>query len=89
MCAVEGPVDEAVLRRLTQASQCEIGQVYGKQGKHYLDQKIIGYNRAAYYTPWIVIRDMDKDSDCPATLRTALLPSPSALGPLFPTQDHY
>ncbi len=68
-------MDEAVLRRLAQVVGGELGSVYGKKGKADLDHKITGYNQAAHYTPWVILRDMNQDDDCPVLLRNRLLPT--------------
>lgn len=75
-CAVEGPVDEAVLRRLAWTMGAELGPVHGRRGKNHLDQRIEGYNSAARYYPWLVLRDLDHDEHCAVSLRNRLLPSP-------------
>ncbi len=75
-CAVEGLVDEVVVHRIASTVGGRVELVYGKLGKPYLDRKIAGYNQAARYSPWLVIRDMDHDEDCPVVLRDILLPDP-------------
>ena len=45
--AVEGAVDEAVVRRLVAHVGAVSGDVYGKNGKPHLRQRINGYNNAA------------------------------------------
>jgi hypothetical protein len=49
--AVEGVVDEAVVKRLIVEAGGEIDPIYGKRGKSHLRQKINGYNNAARQTP--------------------------------------
>lgn len=67
--AVEGDVDEAVVRRLITHAGGQPGSVYGRSGKPALRQKIGGYNHAARHTPWVVLVDLDNDADCaPPTL---------------------
>jgi hypothetical protein len=75
--AVEGIVDEAVVRALILVSGASPGPVYGKQGKPFLQQRIGGYNAAARHTPWIVIVDLDGDHDCAPPLRASWLPEPA------------
>ncbi len=75
-CAVEGPLDESVLRRLARDLGVNLGLVHGRRGKHYLDTKIAGYNQAAHFSPWLVLRDMDHDASCPVSLRDHLLSAP-------------
>jgi hypothetical protein len=62
--AVEGIVDEAVVRRLIEHVGARVGGVYGKNGKAHLREKINGYNNAARHAPWIVLVDLDHDADC-------------------------
>lgn len=75
--AVEGIVDEVVVRRLIVLAGANPGPVYGRQGKLFLKQKIGGYNSAARYTPWIVLVDLDEDYDCAPPLRASWLPQPA------------
>ena len=74
--AVEGVVDEAVLRRIVEQLGAELGVVYGKSGKAGLDASLAGYNRAARLSPWVVLRDLDRDECAPAG-RSRLLPDPA------------
>lgn len=67
-------MDEAVLRRLVHDAGGEVGPIHGKNGKNKLDQGIEGYNKAAQYNPWSVLRDLDHDALCPVCLRKELLP---------------
>lgn len=76
--AVEGPVDEAVVRRLIAYAGASAGSVYGKQGKRYLRQKIAGYNNAAHRAPWVILVDLDREYDCAPPLRNAWLAQPAA-----------
>jgi len=75
--AVEGIVDEAVVRKLIAHADATLGDVYGKQGKFFLRQKIAGYNNAAQRAPWLVLVDLDSDEDCAPPLRSAWLPQPA------------
>ncbi len=77
--AVEGIVDEAVLRRLVQHVQGTVNAVYGKNGKTHLRQRLDGYNQAARFGPWIVLVDLDHEADCAPLFRTAWLPNPAPL----------
>jgi hypothetical protein len=76
--AVEGLVDEAVVRRLIAHAGGKPGPVYGRQGKSSLRQKIAGYNNAAKWGPWIVLVDLDREYDCAPPLRAGWLGQPSA-----------
>ena len=76
--AVEGIVDEAVVRTLIAHAGATPGPVYGKQGKALLRQKIAGYNNAARWAPWIVLVDLNHDGECAPPLRDAWLAQPAA-----------
>jgi len=76
-CAVEGVVDETVLKRLAIETGIKIGTVYGKNGKSYLEKRIEGFNNAAKHSPWIVLIDLDRDAECAPPLREKWLPSPA------------
>jgi hypothetical protein len=75
--AVEGLMDEAVVRRLIACAGGHPGPVYGKNGKPALRQKINGYNNAARHTPWVVLVDLNSDADCAPPLRHDWLPTPA------------
>ena len=75
--AVEGIVDEAVLRRLIAHAGGQTGTVYGKNGKPALREKIKGYNNAARFTPWVVLVDLDNDADCAPSMRNGWVPVPA------------
>ncbi len=75
--AVEGIVDEAVVRKLIIDAGGLSGTVYGKNGKPFLRQRIDGYNNAAHRAPWIVLVDLDSEADCAPPLREAWLPEPA------------
>jgi hypothetical protein len=75
--AVEGIVDEAVVRRLITHAGANPGDVYGKKGKSFLRQRINGYNSAARHSPWLVLVDLDNEHDCAIPLRDAWLPYPA------------
>jgi hypothetical protein len=75
--AVEGILDEAVLRRLVESVGAEMGYVNPVGGKQQLDRRLSGYNEAVKYSPWCVLRDFDTDAACPAELIVRLLPEPA------------
>ena len=75
--AVEGILDEAVIRKLITHVGATPGDVYGKQGKAFLRQKIGAYNEAARRVPWIVLVDLDYDANCAPALRKTWLPNPA------------
>lgn len=67
--AVEGNLDEIVVRRLVTYAGAQPGDVYGLEGKDRLQQLIKGYNEAANYHPWIAVVDLDNSHDCAPLLR--------------------
>jgi hypothetical protein len=73
--AVEGIVDEAVVRRLLEHVGAKLGRVYGKNGKQSLLKQMRGYNQAARHGPWVVIVDLDDDADCAPPFRAKWLTS--------------
>lgn len=77
--AVEGAVDEAVVRRLIAHVGATPGDVHGRQGKTFLQQRISGYNHAARHAPWIVLVDLDREQTCAPPLRATWLAVQSPL----------
>lgn len=75
--AVEGDVDEAVLRRVIVHIGATPGPIHGKNGKPRLRQGLRGYNAAARWTPWIVLVDLNHDAACAPPFRTSWLPNPA------------
>ena len=75
--AVEGPSDEAVLRRILGARGAEIHRVQVQNGKPNLRRALPGYNEAAKRDPWLVLVDLDREFDCPPLLVEEWLPKPS------------
>ncbi len=76
--AVEGDLDEALLRRILDHVGLSLRAVYGRKGKQFLLQSINGYNNAAQYAPWIVLVDLDRDCDCAPPCAQKWLAKPSA-----------
>jgi hypothetical protein len=75
--AVEGLIDEAVLRRLIVWAGAVPGPIYGRHGKAFLRKNMDAYNRAAQVSPWIVLVDLDHDTDCPLPFLQEWLPDPA------------
>jgi len=71
---VEGTSDEAVARRICTMLGIDIGDVHIRGGKGKIDTRLHSYNQAARHIPWFVLRDLDRDADCAATLIRTLLP---------------
>ncbi len=74
---VEGATDAPVLKRLLADAGLVIGPEYVKDGKPALDRSLGGYNNAARFSPWLVLRDLNSDEPCAPALRLRLLPTPS------------
>jgi hypothetical protein len=75
--AVEGIVDEAVARTVIAHAGATVDDVYGRQGKAFLRQKIAGYNNAARRSPWLILVDLDQDEQCAPPLVNAWLAQPA------------
>lgn len=74
--AVEGIVDDAVVRRLLAHAGGEVGTVYGRRGKSYLQEKIHGFGQAARYSPWVVLVDLNESAPCAPALIADWLADP-------------
>jgi len=75
--AVEGIVDEAVVKKLIMLTGGCPGPVYRQNGKSSLRQKIGGYNNAAHHAPWIVLVDLDREPECAPMLCQSWIPRPA------------
>jgi len=75
--AVEGILDEVVLRRLIEGLGAFPGSVYGKNGKSFLLEKLNAYNQAARFVPWVILIDLDHDADCAPPFLQSCLPNPA------------
>ncbi len=75
--AVEGDLDEALLRRIINHVGVSLGAVLGRKGKQFLLQSINGYNNAARFAPWVALVDLDQDCDCAPPCIQQWLPNPS------------
>ncbi len=71
---VEGRTDEPVAKRLLEHVGLEVGTVYGRRGKAYLLEHLTKYNKAARFSPWFVIVDLDKDTQCASQALKQWLP---------------
>jgi len=82
--AVEGVLDEAVLRRILVDLDLGLDRVFGQKGKTFLRERIAGFNHDARFRPWIVVVDLDRDAEALAAflgIRRALIPGgPDLLG---------
>ncbi len=74
--AVEGSVDEAVVRAMAAKVGFQVRAVYVTNGKDALRQRLAAYNNAAQYAPWLVVTDLD-DEECAPPLKSRLLAKPA------------
>jgi hypothetical protein len=74
---VEGTTDAAIVKRLLRDAGLAVGREYVKHGKDALKRNLSGYNTAARFSCWLVLRDLDHDGECGPELRRQLLPTPS------------
>lgn len=76
--AVEGPTDEAVLRKVINFAGPSVGQVHGRNGKPHLLRSLAGFNHAAQFSPWVVLIDLDQEA-CLLNAMQNWLPAPASL----------
>jgi hypothetical protein len=74
---VEGTTDEAIAKRLLAEARLGAGPVYVKQGRDALDRSLAGYDNAARFSCWLVLRDLDRDAVCAPGLHRRLLRRPA------------
>ena len=75
--AVEGVVDEAVLKRLVEFARADYGPIHRTGGKQRLLARLRGFNAAARHSPWLVLVDLDQAADCAPEFMSLHLKSPS------------
>ena len=75
--AVEGAVDDAVLRRLVWTAGHDVGPIHVKNGKAGVLAKLRGYNAAAEFGSWLVLVDLNGDELCAPTFVANCLPNPA------------
>lgn len=75
--AIEGMSDASVIRRVLELGGCKVHVVHGRTGKRHIDPNIGGYNNAARWAPWLVVRDQDMDARCAGELASRILPKPA------------
>lgn len=71
--AMEGPLDESVLRKMGERLGFDVDEVSGKQGRQYILDRISAYRGRAAHAPWAVLIDRD-DDPCPSSIRDEYLP---------------
>jgi len=74
--AVEGDLDEAILRRVANCAGLTVRNVYGRRGKPNLLRSLTGYNNAARFARWVVVIDLDQDFECAPLAIQNWLPIP-------------
>jgi hypothetical protein len=75
--AVEGDLDEAVLKKLLNYIGIDVVSVYGRQGKDYLRKRIKQFNSAAEHGKWIILIDLNNEAECAPPLIRSWLPKRS------------
>jgi hypothetical protein len=73
--AVEGELDEAVLKKVLASVDIGIANVYGKRGKNNLKENAPRFNQAAQYGKWVILVDLNNDAECPPPFVDSWLPS--------------
>ncbi len=73
--AVEGNLDEVVLKKVLISVGIEVGRSYGKRGKNYLKKNVPGYNQAAQYGRWVILVDLNNEAECPPPFISSWLPT--------------
>ena len=77
--AVEGQLDEAVVRRLAADAGMAVANVYRADGRANLISRLPGYAAAARRDPWLVLCDLDQDECAPTLVAAAVQNSPDLL----------
>lgn len=73
--AVEGDLDETVLKRMLAFVGIDVAYVYGKRGKDHLRENIQRYNQAAQHVRWVILVDLNNDAECPPPFIASWLPT--------------
>jgi hypothetical protein len=69
-------VDETVVKRIIEYVGLPLGITRGRNGKNDLMRRIPNYNQAARFDPWLIVIDLDQDSECaPDFVRDKLPPA--------------
>jgi len=73
--AVEGELDEAVLKKVLASVNIKVANIFGKRGKDNLKENVPRYNQAAQYGRWAILVDLDNDAECPPPFIVSWLPT--------------
>jgi hypothetical protein len=65
---VEGDTDIPVARKLVASARLTVAQEIDCGGKDRLDRVLRGFNDAAKGSPWLVLRDLDRENCAPSLL---------------------
>ena len=74
-CLVEGPIDEAVVRRVLSSLSIEAGTFYHASIPAF-EVRLRRLNHAAHHSPWFALCDLDQEECAPLRSRR-YLPAPS------------
>jgi len=72
--AVEGELDEAVLKKVLASVDIKVANVFGKRGKNNLKENAPRYNQAAQYGRWVILVDLNNDAECSPPFIDSWLP---------------
>jgi hypothetical protein len=72
--AVEGDLDEMVLRKILGFLNIQVENVYGKKGKDNLRLNIGRFNKAAAIGKWVILIDLNQEAGCPPPIVSSWLP---------------
>ena len=73
--AAEGACDIEALRKILKSTGYEISREFNCRGKGNFYKKLINYANAAQHSDWLILRDLDRDADCPRSLLERIFPS--------------
>jgi hypothetical protein len=62
--AAEGNLDLQVARKLLLITKHEVDSEFQCGGKGNLDSRLSGFNAASQFSNWLVLRDLDQESEC-------------------------
>lgn len=77
--AVEGDIDDTVVRSLAEQLRVGVHEVFVRNGKPNLLKALPGFNASARSRPWFVLVDLDRDAPCAPPYVAEHLPKPSDL----------
>jgi hypothetical protein len=72
--AVEGDLDEVVLKKILASVGIQVANAYGRAGKPKLMQNVGRYNLAAQHGSWVILVDLDNDAECAPPFIESRLP---------------